>query len=372
MANKITTVCGDIKLEELGVTTMHEHTILKTLILIKAVLGNGTVKIAHPEAADGNKSRQTGKLPRGASLGMMRMMFKSPVFKTSSLNYYTQELIEFKKAGGQSLLDGTPIGGRVDMRKIQKLSRNSGVNIIACTGFYVEPVIPKKLVQKGEQAMSEALVKDIELGIGNSGVKPGFVKCALSMVRDDKVSEIEMMSLRACAKTAKQYGMSLHIHAAYPLTYGMILGVADLLTNEIGIKPERVLMLHIDSCSIRSMNPNIEVNQLGYNPLLAFELLQRGFNIDLDGWGSVIHGKERGLADDESRFQLLKEMTLKGFAEQICLGHDIVNKMSGKQAGAYGYTRFPTYVPKRMEEDGMDETVYHKIAVKNPARILAF
>ncbi|WP_242860331.1 hypothetical protein [Desulfosporosinus sp. I2] len=300
------------------------------------------------------------------------MLLSNPAIKRKRDVYYTQELVEFKKVGGKSLVDDTPMGGHVNMKKLCKLSEDSGVNIIACTGFYLESVIPKKLVKGGENAMIEALSIEIERGIGQSGVKPGFVKCAISKVREGRVSEIEMMSMRACARTSKKYGMSLHIHTAYPLTYEMILSVADLLTDEIGIKPERVLMCHIDALSIRFMNPILEVNEKGYNLSLALELLKRGFNIDFDGWGYAIMGKEIGLAQDEARFQLLKELVEAGYAGQICLGHDVVNKMSGKQAGAYGYTRFPTFVPQRMKEEEMNEAAYHQMTVENPARILAY
>jgi len=375
--SRITTVCGDIKPEELGMTTMHEHTIFKTLMLIKAVLGNGTAKQGlskdqKSDAVEESQSNKEEKIPKGAALGLIKMMCLNPALKKSKEDYYTQELIEFKKVGGQSLVDATPIGGHVNMKKIQKLSKNSGVNIIAGIGYYVEPVIPKKLVRGGEDAMMEVLSKGIEHGIGQSGVKPGFIKCALSMVRDGKISAIEMMSMRACARIAKKYGMSLHIHTAYPLTYEMILGAADVLTNEIGIKPERVLICHIDGDSIRFMNPNLEINEKGYNSSLALELLKRDFNIDLDGWGMAMQGKEKGLAQDEARFQLLKELVEAGYAGQICLGHDVANKMTGKQAGAYGYTRFPTFVPQRMKEEGMNEASYHQMTVENPARILAY
>jgi phosphotriesterase-related protein len=78
------------------------------------------------------------------------------------------------------------------------------------------------------------------------------------------------------------------------------------------------------------------------------------------------------LAQDESRFQLLKELVEGGFAGQICLGHDMTNKIFGTQAGAYGYTRFPTFVPRRMKEEGMDLAAYHQMTVENPARILAY
>jgi phosphotriesterase-related protein len=372
--SRITTVRGDIKPEELGVTTMHEHTIFRTMMLIKALLRNGTYKPEqpkNPETSEESRNSNAGKAPKGVLRGVIKML-SNPALRINSEKYYIQELVEFKKTGGQSLVDATPIAGHVNMNKIRRLSENSGVNIVACTGFYVEPAIPKKLVTGGEAAMMEALSKEIEHGIGRSGVKPGFVKCALSKIRDGKISEIEMMSMRACAKTTKKYGMSLHIHTAYPLIREMILDAADVLINKTGIKPERVLVCHIDAISIRFLNPNLEVNGKGYNSSLALELLRRGFNVDFDSWGGSIQGKEIGLAQDESRFQLLKELVESGFAGRICLGHDMTNKIFGTQAGAYGYTRFPTFVPQRMKEEGMDLAAYHQMTVENPARILTY
>lgn len=374
--SKITTVCGDIKPEALGFTTMHEHTIFKTMMLIKAVIKNGTAKQGMPkdeevETANQKKINNGGKKPEGAMFDLLKLFFK-PAFWKNSVAYYSQELIEFKKIGGQSLVDPMPKGGHVNMKKIQKLSENSGINVVVGTGFYVEPVIPIQMIKGGEAAMIEVLSKDIELGIDRSGVKPGLVKCALSMVRNGKISEIEIMSMRACAHTAKKYGLSLHIHTAHPLTYAMVLNATDVLTNEIGINPSRVLMCHIDGLSIRFMNQNLEINEKGYNPTLALELLKRGFNIDLDGWGFAMMGKEAGQVQDEARFQLLKELIEAGYAGQICLGHDVASKMVGMQVGGYGYTRFPTFIPKRLKEEGMDQKAFYQMTVENPARILAY
>jgi len=70
--------------------------------------------------------------------------------------------------------------------------------------------------------------------------------------------------------------------------------------------------------------------------------------------------------------RLLKKLIEEGYAGQICLGHDVTNKMMGKQAGGYGYTRFPTFVQQRLMEEGFSEDVYQQLTIKNPARILAY
>jgi phosphotriesterase-related protein len=358
---KIMTVCGEIAPEELGFTTMHEHTLMDAKKLIK-VISSGTPVTSQKES--GVTMREI--------LKYMKKMNSMPAAKKSDYDFYETELEEFKMTGGRSLLDCTPIGGRVDMRKIRHLSEQSGVKIVTCTGLYIAPGIPKKLMKMPEDGLITIFSKEIEDGIGKTGVKPGYVKSAIATLENGKICELELRSLRAAGKTAKKYGMSVHVHTSYPLSHDQIVWASEYLSEQSALEPERILLYHIDSSSIRLLNGNLEINEKGYNPNLALGLLKAGFNIGLDSWGTTIRSPEVTEVQDESRLQLLKELIDSGYGSQIVLGHDVINRMAGKQMGRFGYTRFPVFVRSRLKDEGYDDEVFHKLAVTNPARILAY
>ena len=184
---KITTVCGDIDPANLGMTSMHDHTLFRTAMVMKAALKNGTAKQGMIKDIDVKKDDSSKGESKGALSVLLKALFSPAMFK-NKLDFYVNELIAFKKIGGQSLVDPIPNPGHADMRKVQQLSERSGINIISGTGFYVEPVIPKDLLKGGESAMIDFLSKNVEEGINHSGVKPGVIKSAVSMVRNGKIN----------------------------------------------------------------------------------------------------------------------------------------------------------------------------------------
>ncbi|MCW3807039.1 hypothetical protein [Plebeiibacterium marinum] len=184
---KITTVCRDIDPANLGMTSMHDHTLFRTAMVMKAALKNGTAKQGMIKDIDVKKDDSSKGESKGALSVLLKALFSPAMFK-NKLDFYVNELIAFKKIGGQSLVDPIPNPGHADMRKVQQLSERSGINIISGTGFYVEPVIPKDLLKGGESAMIDFLSKNVEEGINHSGVKPGVIKSAVSMVRNGKIN----------------------------------------------------------------------------------------------------------------------------------------------------------------------------------------
>ena len=323
---RIITVLGEISPEELGCTTMHEHTLSNPLALMKTLIQSG------PDMAKGIGAYRGGadlgeeherrvqegldRIPQMSVKGVltsMRMDGRNPAKKLKAVDYYVNEMKAFREAGGQSLCDCSPLPyGGVVPAKVQEISRKSGVHIVTAAGYYVRASIPQKLLRQGERALQDAVERYLEQGDPASGAKPGFVKCAVSCVENEAICAAEQMAVRSCARAAKKKGMCLHIHTAFPVRKVMILALAELLEKEIGLASDRVLFCHMDSYNIGMGNPCARINGDGYDLELPLELARRGFNIGLDTWSGSAADTEEGRFGLAARKKMLCASTGSG------------------------------------------------------------
>lgn len=381
---KIQTVCGKIDSADLGITTMHEHTIFKPAVLTKILVKS------MPDMVKGIKGFENGSdlgremerrkqenitdIPTASISGVissMKMPRTNPNHKLSDMDYYVQELLEFKKMGGASLVDCSPLpfkGIRPETRR--ELSMRSGIHIIIAAGYYTKCAIPQKDLKMGESWMTEKVIAGIQDGFGKDHILPGIVKCAVSCVKNGTICEEEMMAVKACANAAKKTGLCLHIHTAFPVRKTMILELADVLSGQIGLDPERVVFCHMDSYNLGSGNPSARINKDGYDIELPVKLAERGFRVGLDTWGSCKNPSETDLFNLNARKKMLQELLAAGYIRNITLGHDMMNKASGTQNGNQGYTLWPQVLKNMMTDGTITPQDFHILAVDNPASIL--
>lgn len=382
---KIRTVCGDIAPETLGYTSVHEHTLFRSSTLTKALLLGMPDMMkgitAYEGGADLGREQERRShmeivpMPQssiGGVLTSMRLPHSNPAAKLGNSEYYANELKAFYDAGGRALCDCSPLPTGRPLSEIAGLSRRSGVKILACAGFYTKPMIPRRLLKGGIGAMQSYLENYMENGDGSGDARPGFVKCAVSVQQKDGICPEELLSVRACALTAKKYGMSLHIHTQFPVRHAMLLQLAEMLRGEIGIDPDKVIFCHMDSYALGNGNPTAEICAQGYDAKFPRKLLDMGFHIGLDTWGVSPKTDAESDFGIKARRLMLEELLADGYADKITLGHDFMAKSNGVQNGGGGYTVFPAVLAHCVQNGELSAEDLHKMTVENPAALLAF
>lgn len=365
---RITTVNGDISLNELGLTSMHEHTLFDLSTMtdrIRAMLPQ-----APPEKA-------TLKIENLAFLKNGGAILSEECSKTDDIEYLINELRIFKSVGGKSICDCSPIGMRGNPDDIKKISEASGINIICATGLYTYASRPNELMEKSENYLISLFEKEISEGMNGTMVKPGFIKCALGGVTEkNTIDENEITALRACSSVAEKTGMSIHVHTAAPLTSEHILYATDIILDQCGVEPDRLLMCHMDAFLLSNLTLSDYVLNEGMlrniNMDLPLKLLDKGVNIGIDSWGIPLGNPNIVLQDDYDRLKELVYLLKRGYESQIVLGHDVVGELSGVAYGSYGFTRFPEFTLPMLKQFGFGDEVINKLTEKNPARILAY
>lgn len=362
MSKKITTVLGDIKPEELGYTTMHEHVLADLFLLSRGVI---QYKANIPAGMLEFRMENLAALRQGMAI------FSDECSLEGDIEFAVAELGAFKMIGGKAVCDASPIGLRAPAAQLKEAAQKSGVNLVTCSGIYYATARPDEYIGKDDKYMYDVFKKEIEEGIDGTDVRPGFLKCAVQTINENgSLDKSELDALRAQARLSNETGLSVHVHTAYPIANEYLYKIVNVALKECGMVPDRLLMIHQDQFLRRGCenntyvaNPDISRN---VNTDYLEKILAQGVNIGFDSWGSTT----TTLPDDYDRLKGLIALLKKGYGSQIVCGHDCCSKAAGKTAGSYGYNRFPEMLGQ-LEQFGLGGEI-QKITVENPARILAY
>lgn len=360
---KIMTVTGEIDADALGLTSMHEHLMCDTSPALGPVAKMYSAKIP--------KETLTLTMPHLANLRGGISAFSNDCCTIDALGYTVDELNYFKEMGGNAIVDASPLGMPHNLSELKEASLRSGVKIVTCTGLYIQDAQPEEYRNMPEDELVTLFKKGIFEGMDESGVKAGFLKCAINTLDENgQIAPCEIKAVRACAKAAAETGRSIHIHIAFPLTAQHILPVAEMVLD-FGVKPEKLLMLHMGSF-VRVPRTNQDyVNDFSsvktVNIDMQLKLLDKGINIGFDSYGSLTPT----LPDNNDMNKALVELLRRGYGSQIVLGHDITDKSRGVSYGYTGFTDFIRNVLPVLKACGL-EAEAQKLVYENPARILEY
>jgi phosphotriesterase-related protein len=254
---KVNTVLGPVSTEDLGFTLMHEHLLC-----------------AFPNAYR--------EYPE--------------ILVPNALEYVVSKLKLAKAGGVDTVVDMTTLDLGRDILFIREAARQSGVNIIACTGWWLDvPRFVSGIMGSVSPAqMAEAFVKEIDKGIGDTGIKPGVLKSASDV---DGVTPPQEVALRAVAKAHLKTGVPIVIHSYHP---GQVAKQQlDILKDE-GVNLKYV---KVDHC-----NDTTDVEYLIW-------ILEQGCTMGLDRYPGR-------MVSPLARTKTLKALMDAGYSDKLCPSHD--------------------------------------------------
>jgi phosphotriesterase-related protein len=358
---RITTVLGDIAPEDLGFTSMHDHSVVSLRQAGEYMQQMFSFK--DPETLTFIPENYVN-IKDGSFLA------NPELWVTDDVDLLAKEFGFFKALGGQSVLDPTPSGMRAGIEKVRELSQKTGLNFIVATGFYHETTIPPEHMGKGENHFYQFIKNEFENGIEGTDVRPGAVKCALSNILENEVD-----SLNASFHLAADTGMLVCVHTE-PTTPGdELIETLEAAVERYGVSREKINVCHMDSPLAASVMPmdylqNEEIDRT-LNLELQRALLGRGYNIGLDTWSLPVNNPFFFTPDLWERTKALVLLCQDGFAGQITLGNDFSCKIGMRTYGEWGPTAAFAFGCQRLLELGHADWV-HTLTVETPARLLAY
>ncbi|MFJ6852871.1 phosphotriesterase [Streptomyces sp. NPDC091271] len=256
----------------------------------------------------------------------------------------TAELASLHKEFGLSLvIELTCRGMGRDVGALARISRDSQVAVVASTGWYYEPFHTPEIEDGTVEQLTEVLVREIEGGIGATGVLPGVLGEIGS--HGDVPTAPETKVLRAGARAALATGLSLATHAQ--LGRGGLAQV-EILTGE-GLPADRISVGHQDLLD---------------DPGVHRELAARGAYVAFDTVGKSSYRSDR------DRLALLLALLEAGHADRVLLSCDISRHGYLVEEGGQGYGHlFGSFLP-RLRTAGADDDLVDLLTRRNPLRFL--
>ena len=92
----------------------------------------------------------------------------------------------------------------------REMSINSGVHIIASSGFYTQEYIPEFAKEASMEALAEFLINELTVGMEDTGIKAGLLKtgCGYPIIEG-----LEKKCVTAVARAARVTGAAITTHS---------------------------------------------------------------------------------------------------------------------------------------------------------------
>jgi phosphotriesterase-related protein len=206
-----------------------------------------------------------------------------------------EQVQSVKARGIKTICDPTVMELGRDIRFMERVARETEMQIIAATGIYSYHYIPQHFQNRDIDYMADLFVRDIEVGIQNTSIKAGFLKCATDA--QGVTRDVEKV-IRAAARAHKKTGVPIMTHS-HPAS-GTGLKQLDILEEE-GVDPRRVLIGH---CG--------DTDNLEY----ILQVVARGAFIGMDRYGLT------NRCSTEIRNTVVIELAMRGYADRMFLSQD--------------------------------------------------
>ncbi|MBR2878115.1 MAG: hypothetical protein IKC41_04325 [Clostridia bacterium] len=341
----VETVLGKVEKKDLGIITPHEH----TFIDLRGFYTDRPVRGCDD--------------PYNAPVTMDKLgiLSRDPYALRDNLlmdDYDTQcdEIMQFKNAGGRTVVDATTTGIGKDPERLKKLALDTGLHIIAGAGYYVGSMLPPELDTMSAEEIAETIIEEIEVGINGTDIKAGVIG---EIGIGEDFSEMEEKILRAACIAQIKTGLGLLIH----INPWVPLGVrAAKIALEMGVPKEKICICHVDvECRMDYMK----------------EVLDLGVYIEYDNFGKEyfvnqeVRNKGYGnFVTDVYRVETLKELIDAGYADQIVLSCDVCLKNLLHKYGGWGFDHILVNIVPMMKEYGISQADIDKMLITNPADFL--
>jgi len=306
---QVMTVLGPVRYDCLGLTDAHNH------VWIGAVL----------EAAQ-----------------------DSPVLNQFEL--IRNELIEYRKTGGETLLDCQPGGCGRDGKKLAELSKASNVDILASTGFHRNKYYPQDYWLWGSNAqnVSDYLCSELENGLIETmktpfPVKAGFIKIAL----ESAWADCPQPALEGAASAAYKTKALLEIHTEK----GALAEKACIYFMDKGVLPNQLVLCHMDK------RPDISLHMV---------LANLGVLLEYDTFYRPKYNPTSNL------WPLIEKMVSEGLSARITLATDMAEAaLYHHIGGGPGLSSLPGEIQAQLKVRGITEIARKQMLGGNIARRLA-
>lgn len=263
------------------------------------------------------------------------------------------EIEAFKQLGGGTIVDAQPVGSGRDAEKLLKLSEETGVHVLASTGFHKQGFYPERhwIHESPVQDLADLFISEITEGLFADGedawperrlpAKAGLIKTAADV--EGPVGRYADL-FRAAAIASIETGAPIMSHTE----------LGEQAMDQVrcytyhGVPVDRLILCHLD----RRME----------NAEGMLRVADTGVYLELDTIGRFKYHS------DQEEAELIRMLLDHGHEDQLLLGLDTTRKRMKSYGGEIGLDHLiGTFLPL-LRETGVSEMQIDKMMTHNPAR----
>jgi len=251
----------------------------------------------------------------------------------------------------RTIVEVSPIGHGRDIAFRREMLGARNLNVVPCTGFYLDAHQPQWVREKSAEELAEVLVREIEEGIEGTDVRAGIIKLA-----PDVDSGQSRKVCRAAVAASERTGASITTH-----TCSRNREVFDMLV-ELGAAPDKVYIGHADFA---------ELSENGY-------ICEQGGHVLFTVWDIAYMIPER------RSYARFAELIRAGHVEQVLMSVDFAVMVHdpkrptfvswtlyGVEGRTYAYM-WREVMPTLRKDYGLSDEELRVITELNPRRMLDF
>ena len=267
-----------------------------------------------------------------------------------------EEVIRYKDNGGSSLIDAQPCGCNRMAEVLQRISKKTGVHIIASTGFHKLCFYQKDhwihSVSQGD--MEEIMMRELTEGMFTDadrswpgkqcGARAGIIKTAFDT---EELSPCYKKLFQAAAAVSERTGRILMIHVEQRANPVLLLK----FLLDFGMNAGNLVFCHMDrACE------NIEMHKY---------ILKYGAYLEFDTIGRFKYHS------DEREIEIIRPLLDAGYEKQLLYSLDTTRaRLKTYDKDAIGLDYILTTFNDKLKRAGISDQTIREISVENPVRML--
>lgn len=255
------------------------------------------------------------------------------------------ELISLKALGVSNIIEVTNRFMGRNPHFIEDLMRDTQMNILLSTGYYIDGFFPDKIHDLTTNDIAGEMIDELTSGIDGSSLKASLI----GEIGSSKglFTETEKKVFKAAAIAHLETGAPISTHTSFT-TCG--IDQIDLL-RKMKVNLEKVTIGHCD------LDDNFDY---------LLKLLESGCMVQFDTIG------KNSYYPDEKRANTIIKLINKGYAEQIMLSMDITRCSHLKANGGLGFSYLmecfiPLLIQKGLSNDHVETMMKH-----NPNKFFSY
>ena len=252
-----------------------------------------------------------------------------------------QEMKDLRASGVSNIIEMTNRYMGRNPQFMLDLMRDSGINVVACTGYYQDAFFPEHVAAHSVEQLAQEMVDEIVIGIDGTELKAGIIAEIGSS--EGVITPLEEKVFIAAARAHIETGRLISTHTSFST-----MGVEQLvLLQAHGVDLSRVTVGH---CDLKDNLDNI------------LRMIELGAYVQFDTIG------KNNYYPDEKRIAMLHAIRDRGLLSHVMLSMDITRRSHLKANGGNGYDYLLTTFIPQLRQSGFSQADVDMMLRDNPSK----